>query len=198
MSKQVGFRETDPLKPPSRASMYGGDDDLDGSTEAFVALKQESFSSQRDRESAAADQLSMRLLSVADDDEEQQDRILRESLALVNWTAGEPTEAQKRQSMRLERKAGGHFWTMVAMVVLGLGLLVGAFYEGAKAIGPPKQPLGPYQLVERQVSFSIFWMDSSRFNEYIFATHFLTLNFISLIIVIQSGGTRLLELLQFL
>jgi hypothetical protein len=154
MSKQVGFVETDPLVP--RSTSYGDyEDDFDLSTEAFVALKQESFASERDREDAAADRLSMRLLSVADDDEEEQFRILRESFALDSTLMLTPTEmeARKRQSMKAERSAGGRFWVMVVMMVLGLGLLIAAYYVGAKVIGPPKQPLGPYQLVERQVCF---------------------------------------------
>lgn len=158
-NKQVGFRETDPFAPPFSisygASSGSGSGDFDVSTEAFVNLKQESFASERERrESVAADRLSMRLLACDDNDEEQQDRILRESLALDMASMLSPIElaAKKRQSIRAEKSAGGRFWIMVIVMVVGLGFLAVAYYVGAKVIRPPNQPLGPYQLVERQVS----------------------------------------------
>ena len=149
-ARKVGFHdETDALKPAAaKLPVYGeGEDDnrFDDSTEAFVALKMDSFG--EDTEYAAAERLSMRLLSIPDDDEDEHDRILRESLHLVALS----TEVQKRKSMRAQQQAGGRFGFMLAMLVLGLALLGVAFYVGAKVIGPPSQPLGPYQLVERQV-----------------------------------------------
>jgi hypothetical protein len=151
-NKQVAFHETDPLKVAADTD-YGayedGYDNFDPSEEAFVALKGTSFGdSHRERESLAAERLSIRLLAIADDDEEEHDRILRESLHLVALS----TEVQKRKSMRAQQQAGGRIGFMIAMVVGGFVLLGIAFFVGAKVIGPPSQPVGPYELVERQVS----------------------------------------------
>jgi len=158
MAKKVGFSESEPLETRYEYSydavLKGTDeneDDDDASTQAFLNFKQESFLSERDRDEAmAAERLSMRLLSVPDDDEEQQDRILRESLALVSFTP-EELEDRQRKSIAAQKDAGGRFWTMIGMLVVGCILLGVAFYVGAKMIGPPSQPLGPYELVERQV-----------------------------------------------
>ena len=158
MSKHVGFSERDPLETriDYTYGTDGQDDDDDASTEAFYGLKQESFNSDRDRsEAMAAERLSMRLLSIPDDDDEAEDRILRESLAFVTFSPAE-LEAQQRKSMRLQQQAGGRFKTMVIMLVVALVLLAIGFYVGAKVIGPPSQPLGPYQLVERQVCMYVF------------------------------------------
>jgi len=45
---------------------------------------------------------------------------------------------------------------MVGLVIMGLALLVAALYVGVQFIGPPNQPVGPYQLVERQVRVCLF------------------------------------------
>ena len=157
MPKHVGFGENEPLVETNVYSYYSSNDDDDDddntSTQAFQKLKGESFSD-RDQESMDAEQLSMRLLSVPDDDEEQQDRILRESLHLVALSQ-EQSEDLRRKSIRVERHARGRFWGMVVMGVAGLGLLGAAFYAGAKVVGPPRQPIGPYKLIERQVRTSI-------------------------------------------
>ena len=162
-NRLVAFNETDPLKPTAEEMGYGGgggggynvDDDDDGydifdpSEEAFVSLKGGSTrDTEKDRESLAAERLSIRLLAIPDDDEEEHDRILRESLHFVSLS----TEVQKRKSIRAQQQAGGRIGFMIAMVVAGFVLLGIALYVGAKVIGPPSQPLGRYQLVERQVS----------------------------------------------
>jgi hypothetical protein len=41
---------------------------------------------------------------------------------------------------------------MVVIAALALCLIGAAFYVGAKVVGPPRQPIGPYKLIERQVS----------------------------------------------
>ena len=164
MAKHVGFSERDPLETTYSYNNYNtNDDDQDdnndnedfaeeGSTEAFFNLKQESFGSySEDREAAAAERLSMRLLSVADDDEEQVNQILRESLRYV-MASDQEIEVIKRKSIRAEKQAGGRFTTMIVCLMIGgVALLAVVMWVGAKVIGPPSQPLGPYHLVERQV-----------------------------------------------
>jgi hypothetical protein len=157
MAKRVGFSEETPLSFSFDYGQYDDDDDDAASAEAFENLKMDATLSERDREFAAAERLSMRLLSVPDDDEEQQDRILRESLHLVALTERQ-YEAKKRQSIRMEKEAKGKFCTMASFSVLALFLVALCFYVGAKVIGPPSQPIGPYQLVELQVSLSAFWL----------------------------------------
>jgi hypothetical protein len=157
-NKHVAFHhETDPLKATTTDTDddYGvfhdadGYDNFDPSEEAFVALKSSvGGDSNRARESMAAERLSIRLLAIADDDEEEHDRILRESLHLVALS----TEAQKRKSIRVQQQVGGRIGFMIVMVLGGFILLGIALYVGAKVIGPPSQPVGPYELVERQVS----------------------------------------------
>ena len=159
--KHVGFSKRDPLETIITRVYddYGGNEDEypnntgsdDGSTQAFHNLKREYDDDDDDRESLAAERLSMRLLSVPDDDEEGADRILRESLHFVMASQDE-IEIIKRKSIRAEKQATGSFTTMILLFMVGGVVLVGlVVWLAPKVIGPPRQPLGPYYLVERQV-----------------------------------------------
>ena len=165
MVKHVGFSERDLLET-NHTYNYGGNDDEDndylatgdnsddGSTQAFHNLKGDSFhdSADEDREAMAAERLSMRLLSVPDDDEEEADRVLRESLHFVMASEDE-IEIIKRKSIRAEKQATGSFTTMIILFMLGgILLVILVAWLAPKVIGPPRQPLGPYYLVERQVN----------------------------------------------
>lgn len=134
-------------------SDYGG---VEGES-YFAALKDESFRVDHERESLAADRLSMRLLAVDDDDEAAQLKILQETLDfdMDETTTGEKLSdltPEKRESIRKQtQKAGGRFCYMTALCLLAFGVIGGALWIGAEFIGPPNQPVGPYELIERQV-----------------------------------------------
>jgi len=103
-----------------------------------------------DRQSRAADRLSFRLMEVDKDDE---DRVLRETLRLSQQQYPGTPETLSKQAAR---KATGRFFLMlsmavVAIIVLGLLVVVGISY-----VGPPNQPVGPYQLIERQEGMDFF------------------------------------------
>lgn len=111
------------------------------------------------RESIAADQLSMRLLAIADDDSEAEDRILKETLQLSDddddgGGAGSGLDRSARSQSNASIRqpvAGRHLCGMISLFLLGSLLLMAALFLGVQFIGPPNQPVGPYQLVERQV-----------------------------------------------
>ena len=122
----------------------------------FSVLKDESTSSHR-RESMAADRLSMRLLQVDDDDELTELKILQETLDLDDEDFGAPTTLatltpEERESLRRSTKrATSRFWTMSLLCLLAFAIIGAALWIGAEFIGPPNQPVGPYELIERQV-----------------------------------------------
>jgi hypothetical protein len=147
------------------------EDEFDNGQEFFSSLKGDMVR----RESIAADRLSMRLLAIADDDSDAEDEILKESLDLlgqgragsrssgslsaVGGTTYEDFADRSGRSQASSRIAHKHtarfrLCSMMGVAVLGLGILVAAFFLGVEFIGPPNQPVGPYQLIERQVSFS--------------------------------------------
>jgi hypothetical protein len=110
------------------------------------------------RESMAADQLSMRLLAIDDDDVEMEDQILKDTL---NLDILDETPLTSRRSLsttemanlrKSTRKAGGRFSIMTVICLVAFGLIIAAIWIGAEFIGPPNQPVGPYELIERQVS----------------------------------------------
>lgn len=152
--------EETPLKASSPLANPAGvdddddddDDDYDGE-EYFAGLRGDSVR----RESKMADQLSMRLLAVPDDDSETEDAILNETL---NMGASEGKIVRPSISYRDGRTAKQiafqRLFGMVGLVIMGLALLVAALYVGVQFIGPPNQPVGPYQLVERQVRVCLF------------------------------------------
>jgi hypothetical protein len=164
--KHVTMSDTVNEKTPLNLSSADSDDDS-GGQEYFSNLKGDSVR----RESILADQLSMRLLAVADDDSDAEDAILYETLNMSN-TGG---SARNQGSMDVSARSQGslsyrdpriakqaacsRLCGMVGLVVMGLALLFTAFILGVQFIGPPNQPVGPYHLVERQVCGFLFGKD---------------------------------------
>lgn len=165
--------ETTPLNQLSSSDNEGSEDEY-GGEEYFSTLKGDSVR----RESFMADQLSMRLLAVADDDSEAEDAILNETLNMMDINGvgvgvglrssqgvmDISTRSQSSQSVNMmmgksyrgdpraaKQVACSRLFGMIGLVVMGLALLITAFLVGVQFIGPPNQPVGPYQLVERQV-----------------------------------------------
>lgn len=124
---------------------------IDG-TGHFEDLKNDSVR----RESMAADRLSVRLLEIDDDDSEAEERILRESLDLQIPLHGRryslrAMETPPAMGEETKKAATGRFVSMACLSILSFALIAVALYVGVEFIGPPNQPAGPYQLVERQV-----------------------------------------------
>jgi hypothetical protein len=120
----------------------------------FSTLKRDSVR----RESMAADRLSMRLLAIADDDSAAEDEILKETLNLGDSGSGSGEDFGDRSSRSQpstrppsKQKAFQRLFGMVGISFLGFVCLGAAFFVGVQFIGPPNQPVGPYQLIERQV-----------------------------------------------
>jgi hypothetical protein len=149
-------REITPLLRPQSSEMNDSSED---GTELFETIKHDavaSNSAHAARESMLADRLSMRLLQVDDDDEETELRILRESLDISlhgGIRQGIDVDAIADGMQKATRKAAcERLCTMFGMSLLVFALIFAALYVGVEFIGPPNQPVGPYQLVERQVS----------------------------------------------
>lgn len=103
-----------------------------------------------DRQSRAADRLSIRLLEVSPDDE---DRILRETLRLSEQQfPGSPHELSEEGA----RKAKSRVNVMLIFAVLALVVLTVLMVIGIQYVGPPNEPVGAYQLVERQEGMDFF------------------------------------------
>lgn len=135
------------------------DDDMDGKI-YFTGLKESSIR----RESMMADQLSSRLLAIADDDSEAEERILRESLALdVPLHHRQELLAMSSrsfvESQRAKPAARNRFLSMALLVLFSFAVIGVALYVGVQFIGPPNVPAGPYRLLERQEgnNFFDFW-----------------------------------------
>jgi hypothetical protein len=145
--------------------------------EAFESLAFEKLRPAQLKEARAAERLSIRLLAVDDDDSEEEDRVLRHSLRLLRdedeEDEGEGEEprspARLARSSRIykkmlddtleesnQKKARWSLVTMLTLTVVGLAVVVAAFYVGSKVVGPPNQPTGPYQLIERQEGSEFF------------------------------------------
>ena len=156
--------EATPLfhSPPSVSAsgldVAGDDNDADDYSYSDYELSgAEEFVSLKDsvrRESIAADKLSMRLLEIDDDDSVTEERILRETLSVDIRAPGrvkqddeifEAHEATRREAMR-------RLLTLTGISFLALAVIGAAMYFGVEFIGPPNQPVGPYELVQRQVS----------------------------------------------
>jgi hypothetical protein len=117
------------------------------------------------KEARAAERLSIRLLAVDDDDSEEEDRVLRQSLRLLADEDEEDEGKGARSAARSSRiykkmldetleesnrKARYSLWTMLTLAAAGLVVAVAFYYVGSKVVGPPNQPTGPYELIERQ------------------------------------------------
>lgn len=150
----------------------GGDDedwDFDGSG-YFEALSGKSPSSMR-RQTIAADRLSDRLLDIDDDDDVLEDLILHQHLRvdmdtpLITLTehercfkAIEIAEDETEVAVATESwwSFGGRFFSMTGLCILVFGLVLTAFLIGAGFAVPPNQPVGPYELIERQEGDDFF------------------------------------------
>jgi hypothetical protein len=155
------------------------DDFFDESTFAFAHLKP----SQR-KEAVAAERLSIRLLSIPDDDEMSADQIVRKSLRLLeadesSFIDGAAREMKVREvedddddkineagkvisspldRMRRRKQAKRRFFFMIgsAIVFLIIALMVAIYFIATFVVGPPSQPVGAYQLIERQEGNDFF------------------------------------------
>jgi len=136
-------------------------------------------------EAHVADRLSVRLLAIADDDEESHERLLRKSLRLLNivedkdddreegeeWHDRKPSPRLSLSRRRLsiekeepslleeelaEEAASRRFWTMICMALIGLVTVATTLWVGVEFIGPPNQPVGRYRLIERQEGIDFF------------------------------------------
>jgi hypothetical protein len=179
--KRVSIQDDDgdaqlmPLNDSRYASYNSSftDDSPDSTTqeEAFESLAFKKLKPAQLKEARAAERLSIRLLAVDDDDSEEEDRVLRHSLRLLQEEdaadegKGRLSRArssrvfQKMLDETLEesnRKARWSLVTMLAVAVVGLAVVVATFYVGAKVVGPPSQPTGPYELIERQEGSDFF------------------------------------------
>ena len=136
------------------------DSELDGS-DYFDALGGGEFTAAR-RESMAADALSERLLAIDDDDDEMEDLILHETLNVTLTERGRLLAAARSKHGTGSPTAGtpatidwkdmgGRLCSMTSLLVLAFAVICSALWIGAEFIGPPNQPVGPYQLIERQV-----------------------------------------------
>eukprot|EP00526_Cylindrotheca_closterium_P013503 CAMPEP_0113647456 /NCGR_PEP_ID=MMETSP0017_2-20120614/25118_1 /TAXON_ID=2856 /ORGANISM="Cylindrotheca closterium" /LENGTH=535 /DNA_ID=CAMNT_0000559509 /DNA_START=176 /DNA_END=1783 /DNA_ORIENTATION=+ /assembly_acc=CAM_ASM_000147 len=181
-----GPTESTPLfqNQPSSSTLPSQPDDEDYSTDDldefddtgnvyFANLKTASIR----RESMAADALSTRLLAIADDDSEAEERILRESLQLdvPLHRRSDSFKDLLSESARMQQKAArNRFISMALLAFVSFAVIGTALYVGVQFIGPPNVPAGPYRLLERQEgeNFFDFWSfyegpDSAGSNGYI-------------------------------
>lgn len=170
------------------AFFYSSDDDNinNNNHEELVAVVDkgtQSFRAARRNEARAADRLSIRLLAV-DNDSDEEDRILRRSLNLYDaykdfserekenlvviqdsddFSSRRKSFMSIRQSrifgveVDIDTKPGKRICTMILIALGGLAIVtIGLFVLGFKVIGPPNQPVGPYRLIERQEGDNFF------------------------------------------
>jgi hypothetical protein len=146
------------------------DSEQDGS-DYFDAVSGREFSAAR-REWMAADRLSERLLEIDDDDDEMEDLILHETLnvdmdmplltltergrLLATTKDGIGAAAATTPTTIDWKDMRGRLCSMTSLLVLAFGAICSALWIGAEFIGPPNQPVGPYQLIERQVRDVLF------------------------------------------
>ena len=142
--------------------VYAVDDDTTAASEAFQALNPH----QR-HEMRKADALSMRLLAIEDDDEEEQDRVLRQSLNILDDpSAGLRTSMSTTQLASSRRLSSSmlqgptpskrKICTSITLSIAGVLTILALFYVGREFVGPPNLPVGPYKLVERQEGEDFF------------------------------------------
>lgn len=112
-----------------------------------------------DRQSRAADRLSTRLLQVIDEEEEV--RILRETLRLSEqqlsisvsstrlFVEGQPPPTEQQEARK-------RLLSMLSMAVVTIVLVGALTVLGISYVGPPNEPVGTYQLIERQEGMDFF------------------------------------------
>ena len=130
-------------------------EEMDG-TGHFEELKQDSVrhtdNDSIKKQMMAADRLSMRLLQVDDDDSDAEDLILKESLDIsIHGGRRGSLDVLSNMQEAARQAARERLFTMIGLLVLVFGLIIAALWVGVEFIGPPNQPVGPYELVERQV-----------------------------------------------
>jgi hypothetical protein len=122
----------------------------------------------RRRQMRAADRLSIRLLAVEDDADEE-DRVLRQSLRLIAATGFEDSDDED-DAVGLTmlaadggitdqddpQKARRRVAMMIACAAIGILGVIGTILTVEAVIGPPSQPVGPYGLVELQEGDNFF------------------------------------------
>ena len=173
--KRVSIQEPSSSRDDGeRSSLLLHSPDDDSGDELFNRMKQDSQSSQRGSEDDSsshnnrrrdemlkADRLSMRLLQVDDDDSDEEFEILRQSLDLsVDPGAGRGRRQGRSmlENMQLASKQAAmqRFCTMVGLCVLVFAAIAVSLYVGVEFIGPPNQPVGAYELTERQEGNEFF------------------------------------------
>ena len=142
LDEQESFQD-DTLLPFDLSS---DDEEDDGGALMSVEAKARMF----DRHSRAADRLSIRLLEV--DREDEEDRVLRQTLRLSENEF--PSSPKLQAALNMRRQALQKVCTMFSMAVLALAVLGALVFLGIQYVGPPNQPVGPYQLIERQVQYN--------------------------------------------
>lgn len=148
---------------------------MDPGSATFTQLKL----SHKSKEQDAADALSVRLLALNDDDSDEEDRILLETLDTFKDTPDEeeldPLPASRsrlfeRKSVAFRnmfdglevavaekrRLAQRRVFVMVSVAFVFIVLLIVAFLATVQLVGPPSQPVGPYTLIQRQEGESFF------------------------------------------
>ena len=147
-------------------SLSDNDDDDDYDEDLLPDIRSRFFRQQ----AMAADHLSMRLLQV--DTEEEEEEILRESLNLSRTSTasdGTPNSITTsiKQKKEFETKAQTSFFALLAIAFVAFILVTALLLLGIQFVGPPNQPVGPYRLLERQVRGMIllvllFWLCAYR------------------------------------
>jgi len=133
---------------------YGAEIDGSHHSEAACGMKINAVR----RESIAADRLSERLLAIDDGDDEMEDLILHEtldmevSMQLVRISErGRPVMVTKNGNGLATKDIGGRFFSMTSLCALALSIICSALWISEEFIGPPNQPVGSYELIQRQV-----------------------------------------------
>lgn len=165
--KNIGTIATNTANAASSLSDDNSDIDdgnIDGS-EYFEVLSGRSDSNVR-KQSMAADRLSMRLLAIDDDDDEMEALILQDTLDMdmdvplisksQRGTTSTTVEIAIDTSNDRKWKAEKRLFSMTGLCVLAFGIIAASLWVGAEFIGPPNNPLGSYQLIERQEGDDFF------------------------------------------
>ncbi|GAX27342.1 hypothetical protein FisN_23Lh083 [Fistulifera solaris] len=137
-------------------NLYPSDDDFDDEGLADM-MPEQRF------EARMAERLSVRLLAISDDDEEGYHRELRKSLRLLRVSSSGDLESKPSATALFVDKdfdfitlARRHLWIMILIAVVGLFIVGSVLWWGVRLLGPPYQPAGPYELIERQEGEDFF------------------------------------------
>jgi hypothetical protein len=168
--------DVDRVSPEEREEFndcgYGSDDDDDDVDLLFLNdTSKHDEPRSLEREMRAADRLSFRLLAV-EDNEEEENRLLRQSLRLASSferDRGSDNEDDHvlevnddddnmsgRARFNDESKARNRVWTMIIWAAAGFVLVVTGIVLVGQVVGPPNQPVGSYTLVEYQSGEEFF------------------------------------------